>query len=99
VTKLEASGISRNDALVNDLCVNNHLYFYAWFLVNVLITVLRSQSLLLMLRGYKTLSKKAADNAKKIKDKLEKVKKTRRSKKKELNKILAEKRNELFKVS
>jgi hypothetical protein len=49
-----------------------------------------------MLRSYKTLSKKAADNVKKQLAKREKAKKLRRSKKKELNKALAEKRNELY---
>ena len=49
-----------------------------------------------MLRGYKNLAKKAEDFIKKIKARREKTKKLRRSKKKELNKALAEKRNELY---
>ena len=96
ITKEEATGITRSDSLVNDLCINNHIYYYSWFLVNAIMTALRSQSLFYMLRGYKNLAKKAADNVKKQAAKREKIKKLRRSKKKELNKALAEKRNELY---
>ena len=94
--KEEASGVDRHDSLVNDLCVKNHIYYYSWFLVNLVMTVLRTQSLLYMLRGYKNLQKRADDNVKKLKAKREKIKKLRRSKKKEFNKALTEKRNELY---
>ena len=96
VTKVEASGINRHNANANDLCVMNHIYYYSWFLVNAVITALRTQSLVYMLRGYKVLRKKEDDKIKKKKANREKKRKQRRNNKKETNKALAEKRNELY---
>ena len=96
IEREKASGIDRHNSIANHLCSWNHIYYYSWFLVNIFMTALRTQSLFYMLRGYKNLSKKAADKVKKDKAKREKVRKLRRSKKKELNKALTEKRNELY---
>ena len=56
-----ASGVTKYDAKANHLCYMNHMYYYSWFGVNFVITLLRMQSLNLMLRGYKFLAKKAED--------------------------------------
>ena len=53
VTKVEASGIDRHNAIANQLCTMNHIYYYSWFMVNFFMTALRTQSLFYMLRGYK----------------------------------------------
>ena len=74
----------------------NHMYYYSWFGVNFFMTILRTTSLNYMLSAYTTLLKKADDHRKKLKARREKTKKMRRSSKKELNRNLGDKRNELY---
>ena len=49
--KYPPSGKSYKDALVNDLCFNNHIYYYVWFTINGFITLMRCASLFLMIKG------------------------------------------------
>ena len=94
--KVPPSGLTHADAEVNELCVNNHFYYYCWFIFNFILTVLRLYSLFLMLKCYKFLSEKENDKRRRKLVKKEKARKDRIAKKKELNKILMEKRNELY---
>ena len=94
--KVPPSGKTADDALASDLCYKNHFYYYSWFVFNMLLTGLRAYSLWNMLKSYKFLDEKNKDKIRRKAVKKEKARKDRIARKKELNKILVEKRNELY---
>ena len=95
-TEVEPTGLDYTAALANDLCVNNYIYYYSWVFVNILLTFLRTISLFYMVRGQLYLKKREIEKMKRKQRKKEKIRNQRRSQKKELGKLLMEKRKELY---
>ena len=46
------------------MCSNNIMYYYSWFVVNIILTILRLISLYYMARGQNYLAKKEVDKEK-----------------------------------
>ena len=55
------SGETRESALAHKLCSDNSFYYYCWFFINVISTLLRTISLYYLVRGQLFLTKREAE--------------------------------------
>ena len=85
-TPLPVSGETREDALAHKLCSDNHLYYYTWFAINIIATLLRCGSLYYLVRGQRSLAKREIEKKKKRIRKKEKMKKMKKNKRREIAK-------------
>ena len=56
--EIPPTGITREDALAHDLCVDNYMNYYLWFAANVFITIVRLESFRRMGKGFIYLRKR-----------------------------------------
>ena len=74
------SNLGRSSAISNDTCVNNHLYYYAWFISSCIFCLFRFISFLKMFRAQRVLTARDGDKLKKKLRKKAKARKHRRIK-------------------
>lgn len=94
--ELPPKGVTGEDARGHDLCMDNYMNYYLWFLVHMIIAVVRLESLRRLAKGYLYLRKREIEKQRRKQRKKEKARKDRRRKKKEITKNLMEARNELY---
>ena len=90
------SELGRSSAISNDMCVVNHLYYYAWFISSCVFCLFRLISFVKMVRAQRFLTSRDADKHKKKLRKKAKLRKHNRIKRRMMAQKLNQIRNRLF---